>query len=146
MKINKKIITLSLLSIGIMVITQSFALKDHDEKAVNLHVLPKNTSEEELHKIMRGYSMSLGVRCIFCHVGKKIEGQERMKMDFATDDKREKVVAREMMKMVDAINANYIDKMPRDGRVLEQITCVTCHNGRTTPIISVDSLVKKENH
>jgi Photosynthetic reaction centre cytochrome C subunit len=146
MKINKKIIALTILSAGIMIITQSFAIKDRDEKPVNLQVLPKNTTEEELHKIMRNYSMSLGVRCNFCHTGQKIEGQESMKWDFAADEKHEKKVAREMMKMVDAINANYIDKMPRNGKALEQITCVTCHNGRTIPIVSVDSLAKKENH
>lgn len=36
MKINKKIIALTILSAGIMMITQSFAIKDRDEKAVNL--------------------------------------------------------------------------------------------------------------
>ncbi|MCW3124336.1 MAG: c-type cytochrome [Flavipsychrobacter sp.] len=146
MLFNKKMLVVSIFCTGILVIAQSFAPKDHDEKPVNLKVLPKDISNEELHNIMRSYSLALGVRCGFCHTGKQIEGQQRMKMDFAADDKHEKIVAREMMKMTAAINANYIDKMPREGRALEQITCVTCHNGRTTPIVSADSLVKKEVH
>ncbi len=144
MKINKKLLLVSTLCAGILVITQSFTLKDHDDKATNLKVLPKNTSEEDLHNIMRGYSKALGVRCNYCHVSQEVPGQQHPKFDFAADDKPEKNVARDMMRMVDAINAKYIDKIQTNGHAWEQITCVTCHNGKATPIVSTDSLMKKQ--
>jgi len=141
--LTKKTFLLTTLCIGILAITQSFSVKDHDEKAVNLKVLPKNISEDELHNIMRGFSKSLGVRCNYCHVAQEVPGQQHPKFDFASDDKPEKNTARDMMRMVEAINADYIDKMHRSGRAWEQVSCVTCHNGKTTPIVSVDSLAKK---
>ena len=142
MFLNKKSILVSALCIG-MLFMQSFVQK-HDEKPQNLKILPKDISGEELHKIMRDYSMALGVRCNFCHVSEKVEGQDRPKFDFASDNKQEKKIAREMMLMVTAINTSYIGKIDGGGHPLEQITCVTCHMGRTTPIISADSLSKKQ--
>jgi hypothetical protein len=47
-----------------------------------------------------------------------------------------------MMRMTAAINENYIGKMIGGDHTLEQINCVTCHMGRQTPIISLDSLKK----
>lgn len=118
--------------------------KHDDEKATNLKVLPANTSGEDLHKIMRAYSMALGVRCGHCHVSHEVPGKERPEFDFASDAKPEKEIARDMMRMTAAINVSYLAKIKDEGRPLEQITCVTCHMGRKTPIISVDSLVRKD--
>ena len=146
MLINKKSAATTIVCLGILIIAQSFQQKSHDEKPVNLQVLPKNTTGEELHKIMRGYSMSLGVRCNYCHVSHDVEGQEKPRFDFRADDKKEKNIARDMMRMVDAINNTYMSKIPQNGHVWEQVTCVTCHNGRTVPLVSVDSLAKRESH
>jgi hypothetical protein len=144
MRINKKTLFIIALTAG-MAFLQSFAQKhDDEEKPTNLKILPKNISGEELHAIMRGYSQSLGVRCGFCHVSEQVEGQQRAKFDFASDNKREKKVARNMMLMVQAINENYIDKMIGTDHPLEHITCVTCHMGRRTPVVSVDSILKKQ--
>jgi len=140
MRINKKILLVTILC-GIAVLAQSFTQKD-DDKPQNLKILPKNISEKELHDIMRGYCMSLGVRCNFCHVSEQVEGQAKPKFDFASDDKPEKNIARNMMKMTQAINENYIGKMIGGDHALEQIACVTCHMGRKTPIVSLDSLKK----
>jgi hypothetical protein len=65
-------------------------------------------------------------------------------MDFASDDKPEKNIARNMMRMTEAINSNYIGKMIGGDHTLESITCVTCHMGKKTPIVSIDSLAKAE--
>ena len=142
---KKKTVIITILCLG-MVLAQSFAQKEqkreHEEKPTNLKILPKNISGEELHKIMRGFSMSLGVHCNFCHVSEKVEGQEKPKFDFASDNKPEKNIARKMMLMTSAINENYIGKIIGGDHTLEQINCVTCHMGRTTPIISTDSLKK----
>jgi Photosynthetic reaction centre cytochrome C subunit len=145
MKSDKKLLLITFLCLG-MVMLQSFVPKhdDDDEKPKNLKVLPKNISGKELHKIMKAYSMSLGVRCNFCHVSEQIEGREKPKFDFASDAKPEKITARNMMHMEQAVNEKYISQMTGGDHTLEQITCVTCHMGRKTPIITIDSLPKRQ--
>jgi len=121
---------------------QAFTFPPDEDKPKNLKVLPKNISHEELIAVMRGFSKSLGVHCDFCH--KKLEegsAGNPPKMDFASDEKPEKTTARGMMKMTASINKKYLHKM--GGGHFEQITCVTCHMGHTTPIVSVDSLKKR---
>ncbi len=113
------------------------------EKPENLKILPKDISHRELIDIMKKFSKSLGVHCDFCHVAEKVEGQEHPKFDFASDAKPEKKIARDMMQMTYAINNNYIGKMIGGDHPLEQITCVTCHMGKETPIVSIDSIMKK---
>ncbi len=143
---NKKITVTILLAVS-MGFVQSFAQKEHDhdeEKPKNLKVLSSNTSGREVHKIMKEYSRALGVRCGFCHVSEKMEGQERPRFDFASDNKPEKITSRNMMKMVSAINENYISKMIGGDHTLEQITCVTCHMGNKTPVVKVSDLRKDE--
>ena len=54
----------------------------------NLKILPKDISEKELHKVMREYSVSLGVRCGFCHA--RIADTTKKELDFASDAKDEK--------------------------------------------------------
>ena len=128
---------------GGMIFMQSFVQRhDDDEKPTNLKILPKDISAKELHRIMKGFSISLGVKCTFCHVAEQVEGQEHLKFDFASDNKPEKKIARDMMLMTGAINNNYIDKIIGGDHTLEQISCVTCHMGRKTPIITIDSLPK----
>lgn len=136
--LNKKLLIIAGLLVA-MVGAQSF-IPQHHEAPQNLKVLPQDISEEELHKVMREYSMALGVHCNYCHEGKKIEGQERPKMDFASDKKEEKDIARNMMRMTADINKKYMSKI-QEGK-LREVTCVTCHNGRPHPINSVDSLKK----
>jgi thioredoxin reductase len=144
---NKKILLVTLICAGVGFI-QTFAQKGKkegkEEKAENLKVLPKNISGEELHNIMKGYAQSLGVRCNHCHVSHEVEGEKRPKFDFASDEKPEKNIARDMMKMVKGINRKYIGKMGDERHPFQQVTCVTCHNGRIKPIASVDSLKPRE--
>jgi len=47
--------------------------------------------------MMRNFAGALGVRCHFCHVGQ--EGQPLGQFDFAKDEKRTKLTARQMMRM-----------------------------------------------
>ena len=138
MRINKKLLLVTFLCGG-MVFLQSFKQHD-DDHATNLKILPKDISEEKLHDIMKNFSRSLGVHCNYCHVAKEVPGQQRPQMDFASDEKKEKNTTREMMKMTMAINSDHLSKIKTMGDPLEEIRCVTCHMGRTTPVISVDSL------
>jgi cytochrome c553 len=72
----------------------------------------------------------LGVSCGFCH--KKQKDSE--KLDYASDEKPEKEIARMMMKMSLAINRKYFGvRHPQIGDSTMVITCNTCHNGRPFP-------------
>lgn len=66
------------------------------------------------------FAGSLGVDCDFCHASKN--GQ----IDYASDDKREKQTAREMIRMVRDINKTYAQGNPT-------VSCYTCHRGHTSP-------------
>ena len=137
---------LSLITVGFaaLVIAQTFGLQsvpdEKDDKPKNLKVLPKKSTDEEVHAIMRVYSKSLGVRCTFCHASTG-EGKE-IKFDFASDVKPEKNIARKMIKMTNSINKRYLDKI--GDHKFEKIACVTCHNGNIKPIVTTDSLPKKQ--
>ncbi|HRO47036.1 c-type cytochrome [Agriterribacter sp.] len=94
----------------------------------NLKVLPKDISHEELEKIMKGFNVSLGVKCNHCHAPSKTDAK---KLDFSSDDKPEKNVARDMMRMTAKINKKYFD-YGGDGHAAA-LTCITCHNGKAHP-------------
>ncbi|MGH2646369.1 MAG: c-type cytochrome [Ginsengibacter sp.] len=76
----------------------------------NLQILPKDISGHDLDSVMHHFTASLGVKCNFCHVRNEAE----KKMDFASDDKPEKKVARKMMLMAIDINKNYFKGMDMD--------------------------------
>lgn len=99
----------------------------------NLKVLPKDISKEHLVQVMRGFSTGLGVRCDFCHVEPAgPRGPGAPPTDFASDEKENKRTARVMMKMVGAINGDYL-KQIAEGEEPPQITCETCHRGTKEP-------------
>lgn len=82
----------------------------------NLQVLPRSTSKQELKQRMRQMSKALGVQCSFCHV----------RGDMAADTPH-KDTARQMMRMVEAINARHLQQQGA------RVTCDTCHRGRKRP-------------
>src|SRR5262245_61567820 len=69
-------------------------------KERNLKVLPKDISNSDLDSIMDVYSKQLNVACDFCHANSKINPQD---LDYASDDKPEKEITRQMMRMTAAI-------------------------------------------
>jgi hypothetical protein len=101
------------------------------DSLVNLRVIPKSTPVMQVVGMMRNITGDLGVRCQFCHVGE--EGQPLERFDFASDQKRTKVVARQMMLMVREINSR-LDTLPDRPTPLLQVTCGTCHRGTSRPI------------
>ncbi len=101
-------------------------------KAKNLKVLPKNISKEDLDKVMDGFKASLGVRCNYCHSAMK---DNPRRMDFASDENPKKEIARDMMKMTAKINKKYFQQQMKDGKGLIEISCTTCHNGKSEPVL-----------
>ena len=101
------------------------------DSLVNLRVIPKSTPVMQVVGMMRNITGDLGVRCQFCHLGE--EGQPLEQFDFASDQKRTKAVARQMMLMVREINSR-LDTLPDRPTPLLQVTCGTCHRGASRPI------------
>jgi len=99
------------------------------DRFTNLQYFPKTISRQDLLGNMRGFSFSLSVRCQFCHAGK--DGNKLDQVDFASDEKDTKKTARAMLRMVDAINQEYIAKMGRTSPV--RVECVTCHRQLSIP-------------
>jgi photosynthetic reaction center cytochrome c subunit len=95
--------------------------KTIDQTQKNIQIL-KGLPESQLVPVMNYMGASLGVRCNYCHVNK--DGNN---WDFASDEKGEKVTARKMITMVKDIN-----KGSFNGNT--EITCYTCHRGRTGPM------------
>lgn len=121
-------VTLSLL---MAVLLCSLSLPQEEKKPVNLKVLPKNISHEELDKIMHGYKQALGVKCNFCHAASKTDPK---KLDFASDEKEEKETARDMMRMTKRINKKFFKGgTDEKGQPMMTVTCYTCHHGNEEP-------------
>jgi len=97
----------------------------------NLKVLPKNITRDSLIQVMRGFSLSLNVRCQYCHVGG--DGVSFVGVEFAKDDDLHKRKARFMLRMVDSLNKSVLPNIPELGRPPLQITCKTCHRGSARP-------------
>ncbi len=90
----------------------------------NIQVL-KGTPADQLIPAMRFISASLGVECSYCHV----------QNHFDKDDKKPKQTARDMMRMMFAI-----DKESFGGN--REVTCYSCHRGSlkpvTTPLVGAE--------
>ena len=104
----------------------------------NLKVLPKTVSRQELLGTMRGFALGLGVRCTYCHVGR--EGAPLDSVNFASDDKRTKRVARVMLDMVDHINGEHLGMVPDRPEPHVVVRCETCHRGVARPRLLSDEL------
>jgi len=98
------------------------------EKPKNLKVLPKDWSREQVVAVMQNFTAALGVGCNFCHVIN--QGQPP---DFASDDKKEKDMARAMMKIATDLNANLPKALGMEPKDTTRIGCITCHRGVPEP-------------
>lgn len=104
----------------------------------NLQVLDKNIEKRALIDTMRGMAGALGVRCNHCHVGE--DPNSLQGYDWASDDKRSKRVAREMLKMVRVLNDEYLAPIVEEGTEPVRVSCVTCHRGQMRPRLIEDVL------
>ncbi len=113
----------------------------------NLQILSQDISKDGLDSIMDHFTVSLGVKCGFCHV----KNMDLNKMEFAKDDKPEKHIARKMMLLAIDINKNHfqaIDEEMHENEkdkiakatidsveyMLQYVTCYTCHQGKERPL------------
>ena len=100
-------------------------------KLKNIQALPADISVTALVDTMRSFTRALGVRCTYCHVGK--EGEPLSTYDFASDERPEKTKAREMLRMVRAINGDHLTKLAARRSPAIGVQCATCHRGVAQP-------------
>lgn len=104
----------------------------------NLQVWPVNTPRPVILNFMNAFNRSLGVECSYCHI------QRDGKFDFASDEKREKRVARKMILLRDSINVQLsaiVDKPVTAGPTSidarpgapTRVLCASCHHGLPIP-------------
>src|SRR4051812_34112361 len=100
-------------------------------KGKNLKFFPEDITREALTQRMREFSFALNVRCQYCHSGG--DGVSFDGVDFASDDKTEKVTARAMLKMTAEINNTLLPKVPQRQEPPVEVYCSTCHRGLRRP-------------
>jgi Photosynthetic reaction centre cytochrome C subunit len=101
--------------------------KPSGEVFKNVQIL-KAVPAGRLLKIMElGYSKSLGVNCTHCHV---VDQWDK-------DDKPTKQIAREMIKMTNAINNDYLKNIKNLKGPNPIINCTTCHRGQVKPALNL---------
>jgi hypothetical protein len=127
---NKIVVTLFLISFLLAGVAAT--RPDEDPPNKNLKILPKNISHEDLDKVMDGFKAALGVKCNYCHA--PFKDSSLRKLDFASDEKPEKNIARRMMRMAGKINKKYFSFNKNEkGETVAAVTCITCHRGNPHP-------------
>jgi hypothetical protein len=113
----------------VLLMTPAQASAQMPDEFTNLQVLPQDIAQEELIGLMKSVTQALGVRCNHCHIN---NGDSFDDFEFALDENEHKGIAREMIKMVRAIN-NDLLPAPMHAEAGRRVTCNTCHRGETTP-------------
>jgi photosynthetic reaction center cytochrome c subunit len=107
----------------------------------NVKVLPKTWTRQQVMSFMRTFTVALGVQCTHCHAGTPPQ------LNYPSDEKPTKDVARKMIHMVMHINDEHLKGIgsattaepraagapPPLGTLPEKVTCFTCHRGALTP-------------
>ena len=101
------------------------------ERFTNLQVLPRDITRDSLVEIMRRFSLSLNVRCQYCHVGG--DGISFTGVRFADDDDEDKRKAREMLRMVMRLNDEFLPSLPQRDQPPVTVNCFTCHRSAARP-------------
>jgi Photosynthetic reaction centre cytochrome C subunit len=104
----------------------------------NLKVLPKDLTGAQVRDVMRHWAGDLGVECNACHAAYKDHTgpNGRPMLDFASDEKPEKQMARIMYTMTETIKTDYVAKvaaLDTMGTPAAPVTCGTCHRGNLDP-------------
>jgi hypothetical protein len=128
---GKKFIVASVLA-ALMIVGMAATRPLDDKPKRNLKVLPKDISHEDLDKVMDNWKAALGVKCNFCHAPSADSTSHRL--DFSSDAKPEKDIARHMFKMTAKINKKYFNFDKDDkGNAMPAVSCMTCHHGNPHP-------------
>lgn len=124
---HKSLLTLLLLLSAVILGAATMPQADEKPEFDNLKVLPKDIGKDELRALMKGWNNALGVKCNFCHVQSL---DDPKKLNYASDAKPEKEMARSMYKMTAKINKKYFG---HEKGALPEVSCNTCHGGKKEP-------------
>lgn len=129
MNVNKTFLGFLMIPLSVIMILTStvYGQSAWDKKPTNLKVLPETTSPQQLRQIMQTFTSALNVHCSYCHEEPK--SGDFNSVDFASDAKDTKKVARVMMKMVNTINDKFIAEASQIDKLNGPVGCVTCHHG-----------------
>lgn len=123
-------------------VCMSFAVTKDKPLYKNLKVLPKNITKVEMDSVMHHFTGSLGVKCNFCHV----RNADNTAWNFAADDNKHKLVAREMMKMTKKLNKKYFNVTENKGtNTALMVSCYTCHHGNSEPVVAVPAAAQGQH-
>jgi hypothetical protein len=106
----------------------------------NLQVFPKDMPRAQVVQTMNAFNSSLGVQCDYCHAPGGPDGR----LDFASDAKKTKIVARQMILLRDSINVILpvvVGKPAGAGPTAGagspgapmRVLCSSCHHGLPIP-------------
>jgi hypothetical protein len=112
-------------------------------KPVNLQVLPKDFTGDQVIDVMHKFERELGVECEYCHVKNPTPSPTTGHLDFASDANPKKNRARVMMRMNEEINQHFLAEL-KDPPAEHEVSCGTCHRGNAKPTVFVPT--PEEHH
>lgn len=134
-----------ILLVGVMML--SFPLVANGQRGgeppKNLKVLPADMDGRAVRDVMQGFTRALDVGCGYCHASEK---ENARRLDYASDDKQMKEVARAMMRMTQTINKTHLPTTGRSSHTM--VTCETCHHTSPVPKTlggELGKVLEKEN-
>src|SRR5437867_6464745 len=133
---NRQIVTLGIVILCILVVLP-FAVAAQGQREgrggggggappVNLQILPKDWTRQQVVQVMQAFNMALGVQCSHCHVemtGAPPNANGQIPIDAAPDDKQTKKTARVMMKMVADINSTLGSQIGKPAADVVRVQC-----------------------
>lgn len=103
-----------------------------DEPAGDVFENIENFKQMPAARLLRvmemGFSRSLGVNCTHCHNPD----------DWASEEKPQKQIARDMMAMAGTINTELLSKIENLESERPTVNCTTCHRGQVKPALNLD--------
>jgi len=93
----------------------------------------KGTPANQLNQSMHLIKGALGVDCLYCHIEREWE----------KDDKPTKQTARDMAQMVRTINNDLLKNIKNLKSESPVINCTTCHRGQTKPALDLTEAAPK---
>jgi len=106
----------------------------------NLQIFSRDTPRAEVIQTMQAFTQALGVQCNYCHVQEGRGGRN----DMASDEKRTKLAARQMILLARDINEKLPHAVSKPADQATRVGCVTCHRGVPIPKALSDILADTE--
>jgi hypothetical protein len=132
---NKKTLVYTGLSLFILSGIAATHPTQEDPHWKNLKIIPKNTNDDQMERIMTQYKKQVGVGCDYCHPYTKPDVFPK-RVDFGSEELPAKKIARDMMRMTDKLNKKYFkykNDYSFESFMNQVITCKTCHRGLPKP-------------